>query len=70
MVRMSGNNECPSGNFGESSQLTNWVLDSGSTCHMMPEVLDFIPGSLKYTDIHIEVADGHLYQQNKKDKYD
>ena len=70
MVRMSGNDECPSGKYGESSQLTNWVLDYISMCHMMPEVLNFIPGSLKYTDIHIEVADGHLSQQNKKDKYE
>ena len=28
MARMSGNNECPSEKFGESSQLTNWILDS------------------------------------------
>ena len=26
---------------------------------MKPEVSDFIPGSLEYTDKHIEVADGH-----------
>ena len=46
MAQMSGNDECPSENFGDSSQLTNWVLDSGATCHMTPEVSDFIPGSL------------------------
>ena len=45
MVRMYGNDECPSGNFGDTSQLTNWILDSGETCHMIPEVSDFIPGS-------------------------
>ena len=38
MARMSGNDECTSGNFGDSSQLTNWILDSGATCHMAPEV--------------------------------
>ena len=38
MARMSGNEKCPSRNFGESSKLTNWILDSGATCHMMPEV--------------------------------
>ena len=27
---------------------------------MIPEVSDFIPGSLEDTDIHIEVVDGHL----------
>ena len=59
MVSMSNNNECPSGNFSASSKLTNWILDSGAMCHMTPEVSDFIPGSLEYTDRHIEVADGH-----------
>ena len=46
MARMSNNDECPSENFGDSSQLTNWILDSGATFHMTPEVSDFIPGSL------------------------
>ena len=27
-------------------------------CHMTPQVLDFIPGSIEYTDKHIKVADG------------
>ena len=42
MSRMSGNDECPSGNFGDSLKLTNWILDSGATWHMAPEVSDFI----------------------------
>ena len=33
---MSVDDECPSGNFGESSKLTNWILFSGATCHMTP----------------------------------
>ena len=37
---MSDNDECPSRNFGESSQLTNWILESGATCDMTPEVSD------------------------------
>ena len=57
MARMSGNDECPSGKFGDSSQLTNWILDYGSTCHMTPEVSGFIPGLLEDTDKHIEVTD-------------
>ena len=28
--------------FGESSQLTNCILDSGATCNMTLQVLDFI----------------------------
>ena len=59
MARMSSNYKCPSGNFGDSSQLTNWILDSGATCHMTPEVQDFIPVFLEETDKHIEVADRH-----------
>ena len=31
MVRMSINDECSSGNYGDSSQLTNWILDYGVT---------------------------------------
>ena len=46
MARMSGNDECCNGNFGDSLQLTNWILGSVATCHMTPEVLDFIPGLL------------------------
>ena len=46
MERMSGNDECTSENVGDSSQFTNWILDYGATCHMTPEVSDFIPGSL------------------------
>ena len=53
MVRMSDNDEYSSGNLGESSQLTNWILDSGSTCHMKSEVSDFIPVSLEDRDKHI-----------------
>ena len=46
MARMYGNDECPGEIFGDSSQLTNWILGSGSTFHMKPEVSDFITGSL------------------------
>ena len=33
---------------------------------MAPEVSDFIPGSLKYTDKYIEVADGHHVTAKQK----
>ena len=66
MARMSGNDECPSGNFSDGSQLTNWILDSGSLCHMTPEVSDFIPGSLEDMDEHIEVADRHQVTAKQK----
>ena len=59
IARMSSDDERESKEYGDSSQLTNWILDSGATCHMTPEVTDFIPGSLEDTDKFIEVADGH-----------
>ena len=59
MARMSSNDKFPSGNFGDSLQLTNWILDYGATCNMKPEVSDFIPGSLADMDKNTEVTDGH-----------
>ena len=67
---MSNNDECPSGDFGDSSKLKNWILDSGATCHMTPEVSDFILVSLEDTDKHIEVVDGHHVTTEKKVKYE
>ena len=66
MASMSGNNKCTIGNFGDNSRLTNWILDSGATCHMTPEVSYFIPGSLENTDKYIEVADGHPVSEKTK----
>ena len=56
---MSDNDKILSKYFGDSSQLTNWILDSGATRHMIPQVLYCIPVSLEYTEKHIEVTDGH-----------
>ena len=56
---MSSNDKCTNENFGDSSQLTNWILYSGATCHMTPEVSNFISGLLEDTDKRIEVADRH-----------
>ena len=36
MARMSNDDKLENKDFGDSSQLTNWILDSGATCHMMP----------------------------------
>ena len=70
MARMSSNDKYPSGNFGDSSQLTNWIFYYGETCHMTPQVSYFIPGSLEDTDKHIEVAGGHHVTEKKKFKYE
>ena len=47
---MSSGDERKSGKYGDSSKLTNWILDSGATSHMTPEFTDSIPGSLEDTD--------------------
>ena len=57
MAQMSSDDERKCVKYGDSSQLTNWILDSGATCHMTPEVLDFISGTLLVTDKCFEVAD-------------
>ena len=36
MARMSSDDERKSGYYGDSSQLTNWILASGETFHMTP----------------------------------
>ena len=46
MARISGNGKNFSIYFGGSLQLTNFILDSGATCHMKLQVSDFIPVSL------------------------
>ena len=66
MACMYGNEKCTSGNFGDSSQQTNWILDSGATCHMTPQLSYFIPYLLEDTDKHIEFADGHHAMANHK----
>ena len=63
---MSSDNVSENKDYGDSSQLTNWILDSGATCHMTPEVTDLIPGSLEDTDKFIEVADGHHVTAKQK----
>ena len=65
-VFYSSNDDCPSRNFGESLQLTNWFLDYEATCHMKLDVSDFIPGLLEDSDKHIEVADRHHVTEKQK----
>ena len=59
MAHMSNDDVSKNKDYGDIPQLTNLIFDSGATCHMTPEVTDFIPGSLEDTDEFIEVADGH-----------
>ena len=63
---MSSNDKRKSEKYGDSSQLTNWILDSVATFHMKQEVLDFIPGSLEDTDKYIEVEEVHHFTEKQK----
>ena len=66
MARMSNYDVRENKDYGNSSQLTIWILDSGAMCHMTPEVTDLIPGSLEDTDKFIEVVDGHHVTAKQK----
>ena len=66
MASMSGNEKCHSGTFGDRSKLTNWILYSGATCYMTPEVSDFITGSLEDTYKHIEFSKRHHVTAKQK----
>ena len=65
MSRMSSNAETPRRDFGDSLQLTNWILDSGATCHMTPDISNVIPESLAETDKYIEIVDVHFVTAKK-----
>ena len=41
MARMQSNAESTRRDFGYRSKLTNWILDSGATCHMLGGRLQF-----------------------------
>ena len=53
----SSNVKIPGRDFGDISQLTNWILDSGATCHMIPDILDFVMVSRVERNKYIKVAD-------------
>ena len=62
---MYTNEESPWIDFVDSSQLTNYILDSGATCHMTPYISDFILGLLVNTDKYIEVPDENFITEIK-----
>ena len=66
MAQMYSKDKRSSEKYGDSSQLTNWVLYLGATCHMIPEVSDLIPGSLEDTNKYIEVSDRHHVTAKQK----
>ena len=50
MICMSSSSEIPRIDFGYRSQLIKCILDSGATCHVTPDISDFIAGSLVEID--------------------
>ena len=66
MACISNNEKWHSGHFGDSSQLTNCISYSGATCHMTPEVSDYITGFLEDMHKYIEVADEHHVTAKQK----
>ena len=50
MACISYNAEIPRRYFGDSSQLTNWILESFANYYMKPDILDFIPVPLVETE--------------------
>ena len=69
IAHMYTNAEIPRTHFGDISQLTNCILDSGATCHVTPDISGFIPGLLVVTDKYIEVEDGYFVTAKKWDKF-
>ena len=66
MAQMYSDDERKSVKYGDSSQLTNCILESGAKFHMTPEVSDFIPGTLEDTDKYIKIADRHHVTAKQK----
>ena len=57
MAPMSINARITRGDYGDSTKLTKWILDSGATCHMEPEILE---------DNYKEVADGTFVTEKNR----
>ena len=69
MSHISSNIESPRIDIWDRSQPTNWILDSGVTCHRTPKISDFIPGSLVETDKYIEVKDRNFVTSKQTGKF-
>ena len=69
MTRMSGNDKSTSRDFGDSSQFTNWILDSSGTCHMTPQVSDFPQALYKIRINILKLRVDITSWGSKKDKF-
>ena len=66
MARIYGNDKSWGRDFGDSSQLNNWVLYSGAMCNMIPQFSDSIQVSLEDMDKYIEVTYWYYVTSNQK----
>ena len=70
MAHISPDAKIPRRHFWDISQLTNWIVDLGETCHITPEISDFILGSLVETDKYIEVADENFFTEKQTGEFE
>ena len=66
MKRMYSNAKRTIIRYGDIPQLTNWILESGATFHMTPEISYFILVLLVETDKYVEVADNNFITVKQK----
>ena len=69
MEQMSGNDEGPGIDLGDSLQQNNWILYSGATCHMIPQVSYFITGSFEDTDKKLKLRMIIKSRKSQKDEF-
>ena len=63
---MYDNDKYSSRGFGDSSQLTNWILDPGEMCHMTPQGSGYILGCYKILINILKLWMGITSRLNKK----
>ena len=69
MARMYTNAERTRINYGDISQLTNWILGSGATCHITPDISHFYWACWR-KQINISKLQMSIFsQQNMQDKF-
>ena len=69
IAHMYSNSKSPRNNYGDRSQLTNMILDSGATCHMTTEI-SYLYQAHCWKQIYISKLQMRiLSQRNKQEKF-
>ena len=66
MAQIFGNDKSYSKDFVDTLHLNNCILDSGTMCHMTPQVSYLIPVLLEDTGKYIGIAEGHHVTAQQK----